>query len=207
MTSHKTQDSRILVVEKGDSNNSDEEGQEMREYLTTFVTPIQMIGNTFVASFRTERTEYSVRSRTTLRVFITCPNSTRWNRSRRVCLHRHRHLLSQITTPGDSRLTSSCDYIGRIESNSVGCSSSRIMDKQSVFSLSVLAPDVSDVEGSRTQIQNRLRDFLMEFRLDNAFIYQYVPRSRERSDHGLRASLEIKFARMCSSDDTTVTSM
>lgn len=48
------------------------------------------------------------------------------------------------------------------------------MDKQSVFSLSVLAPQDGDNEGSRTHIQDQLRDFILEFRLDNAFIYRYV---------------------------------
>ena len=48
------------------------------------------------------------------------------------------------------------------------------MDRQSVYSLSVLAPDLDGSENSRSQIQNRLREFILEFRLDNAFIYRYV---------------------------------
>jgi len=48
------------------------------------------------------------------------------------------------------------------------------MDRQSVFSLSVLPPDPDANEDSRTQIQSRLRDFILEFRLDNAFIYRLV---------------------------------
>ncbi|KAI9818235.1 MAG: minichromosome maintenance protein 5 [Thelocarpon impressellum] len=46
------------------------------------------------------------------------------------------------------------------------------MDRQSVFSLSVLAPDYGDNEDSRGQIQQQLCDFVLEFRLDNAFIYR-----------------------------------
>ncbi|KAI9828845.1 MAG: minichromosome maintenance protein 5 [Phylliscum demangeonii] len=46
------------------------------------------------------------------------------------------------------------------------------MDKQSIFSLSVLAPDESENENSRLHIQQQLRDFILEFRLDNAFIYR-----------------------------------
>ena len=48
------------------------------------------------------------------------------------------------------------------------------MDQQSVYSLSVLAPDPDASEDSRTQIQAQLRDFILEFRLDNAFIYRYA---------------------------------
>ncbi|KAI9781335.1 MAG: minichromosome maintenance protein 5 [Peltula sp. TS41687] len=46
------------------------------------------------------------------------------------------------------------------------------MDRQSIFSLSVLAPEDGDREGSRTHIQDQLRDFILEFQLDNAFIYR-----------------------------------
>jgi DNA replication licensing factor MCM5 len=46
------------------------------------------------------------------------------------------------------------------------------MDHQSVYSLSVLAPDPDASEDSRSQIQAHLRDFILEFRLDNAFIYR-----------------------------------
>ncbi|KAI9662776.1 MAG: minichromosome maintenance protein 5 [Trizodia sp. TS-e1964] len=46
------------------------------------------------------------------------------------------------------------------------------MDRQSVFSLSVLPPDFGDKGDTRGQILNRLRDFILEFRLDNAFVYR-----------------------------------
>ncbi|MCJ1324389.1 minichromosome maintenance protein 5 [Thelotrema lepadinum] len=46
------------------------------------------------------------------------------------------------------------------------------MDRQSVFSLSVLPPDVDATQNSRSQIQGQLREFILEFRLDNAFIYR-----------------------------------
>lgn len=47
------------------------------------------------------------------------------------------------------------------------------MDRQSVYSISVLPSDPDAVEDSRGQIQAQLRDFILEFRLDNAFIYRY----------------------------------
>ena len=47
------------------------------------------------------------------------------------------------------------------------------MDRQSVYSLSVLAPDPDQHEDSRSQIQAQLREFILEFRLDNIFIYRY----------------------------------
>ncbi|KAL8852013.1 MAG: hypothetical protein Q9221_003118 [Calogaya cf. arnoldii] len=46
------------------------------------------------------------------------------------------------------------------------------MDRRSVFSLSVLPPDPDALDDSRSQIQAQLRDFILEFRLDNAFIYR-----------------------------------
>lgn len=48
------------------------------------------------------------------------------------------------------------------------------MDQRSVYSLSVLAPDPDASEDSRSQIQDHLREFILEFRLDNAFIYRYT---------------------------------
>ncbi|PKY03789.1 DNA replication licensing factor mcm5 [Aspergillus campestris IBT 28561] len=46
------------------------------------------------------------------------------------------------------------------------------MDRRTPYSLSVLAPTVDGAEDSRTQIQARLREFVLEFQLDNAFIYR-----------------------------------
>lgn len=46
------------------------------------------------------------------------------------------------------------------------------MDRQPVYSLSVLAPDPDANGDSKTQIKNELRDFILEFRIDNAFIYR-----------------------------------
>ena len=46
------------------------------------------------------------------------------------------------------------------------------MDTQRPYSLSVLAPDPEARNDSRIQVQQELRDFILEFRLDNAFIYR-----------------------------------
>ncbi|MCJ1363999.1 minichromosome maintenance protein 5 [Acarospora aff. strigata] len=46
------------------------------------------------------------------------------------------------------------------------------MDRQSVYALSVLTPDNDGTEDSRTHIESQLREFVLEFRLDNAFIYR-----------------------------------
>lgn len=48
------------------------------------------------------------------------------------------------------------------------------MDRRTPYTLSVLAPSTNGADESRTQIQNRLRDFVLEFQLDNAFIYRCV---------------------------------
>lgn len=50
----------------------------------------------------------------------------------------------------------------------------RIMDRRTPYTLSVLAPSTTGADESRTTIQNRLRDFVLEFQLDNAFIYRYT---------------------------------
>lgn len=46
------------------------------------------------------------------------------------------------------------------------------MDRQSVYSASVLNPDYGENEDSPGHIQQQLCDFILEFRLDNAFIYR-----------------------------------
>ncbi|CZR56815.1 probable cell division control protein nda4 [Phialocephala subalpina] len=45
------------------------------------------------------------------------------------------------------------------------------MDRQSVYSLSVLPPEYEN-EDTRGQIQTQLEQFILQFRLDNAFIYR-----------------------------------
>jgi DNA replication licensing factor MCM5 len=51
------------------------------------------------------------------------------------------------------------------------------MDRQSVYSLSVLAPDYGENEDSRGQIQAQLQNFILEFQLGNVFIYRFVDMS------------------------------
>ncbi|THC99426.1 hypothetical protein EYZ11_001064 [Aspergillus tanneri] len=46
------------------------------------------------------------------------------------------------------------------------------MDRRTPYTLSVLAPSTDGAEESRTQIQTRLREFVLEFQLDNAFVYR-----------------------------------
>ena len=80
------------------------------------------------------------------------------------------------------------------------------MDQQSVYSLSVLAADPDASEDSRTQIQAQLRDFILEFRLDNAFIYRYaILNNMYDGDTNMMASAEIRFAKMSWSSSTTAT--
>lgn len=47
------------------------------------------------------------------------------------------------------------------------------MDRRSAYSLSVLAPLSDGPDESRTQLQAQLREFILAFQLDNAFIYRY----------------------------------
>lgn len=53
------------------------------------------------------------------------------------------------------------------------------MDRRTPYTLSVLAPSTNGADESRQTIQNRLRDFVLEFQLDNAFIYRYASQIRE----------------------------
>lgn len=46
------------------------------------------------------------------------------------------------------------------------------MDRQSVYSLSVLPPEY-DNEDTRGQVQVQLEQFILQFRLENIFIYRY----------------------------------
>lgn len=48
------------------------------------------------------------------------------------------------------------------------------MDRRTPYTLSVLPPSEEVGEDSRTHIQARLREFVLEFQLDNAFIYRCV---------------------------------
>ncbi|KAJ5831811.1 hypothetical protein N7474_000122 [Penicillium riverlandense] len=46
------------------------------------------------------------------------------------------------------------------------------MDRRTPYTLSVLAPSTAGADESRTLTEGRLRDFVLEFQLDNAFIYR-----------------------------------
>ena len=79
------------------------------------------------------------------------------------------------------------------------------MDQQSVYSLSVLAADPDASEDSRTQIQAQLRDFILEFRLDNAFIYRYAILDLIFGGTNVMSYTEIRFAKMSWSSSITAT--
>lgn len=48
------------------------------------------------------------------------------------------------------------------------------MDRRSAYSLSVLPPSQDGPDISRTRTQLQLKEFILVFQLDNAFIYRYV---------------------------------
>ena len=66
------------------------------------------------------------------------------------------------------------------------------MDRQSVYSLSVLPPEY-DNEDTRGQVQAELEKFILEFRLDNAFIYRYA--ESQQLVHAANIISEIKSGR------------
>lgn len=46
------------------------------------------------------------------------------------------------------------------------------MDRRTPYTLSVLEVSTDGAEESRTKTQAKLREFILEFQLDNAFIYR-----------------------------------
>jgi hypothetical protein len=48
------------------------------------------------------------------------------------------------------------------------------MDRRTPYTLSVLESSTNGAEDSRSFTQARLRDFVLQFQLDNAFIYRYA---------------------------------
>ena len=78
------------------------------------------------------------------------------------------------------------------------------MDIQRSYSLSVLAPDPEARDNSRVQVQSELRDFILEFRLDNTFIYRFVS-TQSASERMLMIFLEIKSEEMFLQSNTTAT--
>lgn len=46
------------------------------------------------------------------------------------------------------------------------------MDRETPYSLSVLQPSTDGPDEARTQVQAQLREFILAFQLDNAFIYR-----------------------------------
>jgi DNA replication licensing factor MCM5 len=46
------------------------------------------------------------------------------------------------------------------------------MDRASVYSLSVLPPDYENNDDTRGQVQAQLEQFILQFRLDNSFVYR-----------------------------------
>lgn len=67
----------------------------------------------------------------------------------------------------------------------------------------------SDADGDRqdaapTRIQKALVDFVMDFHLDNVFIYRYVPAYALQDTSDI--SSETRYVKMCSSSSTTAIS-
>jgi DNA replication licensing factor MCM5 len=48
------------------------------------------------------------------------------------------------------------------------------MDSQSVYSTHVYEPSFGENGDTRLQIQQQLETFILDFRLDNNFVYRYV---------------------------------
>lgn len=49
------------------------------------------------------------------------------------------------------------------------------MDRQSVYSAHVYEPSFGETSDTRLQLQTQLETFILDFRLDNNFVYRYAP--------------------------------
>lgn len=56
------------------------------------------------------------------------------------------------------------------------------MDRRTPYTLSVLESSTNGAEDSRSFTQARLRDFVLQFQLDNAFIYRYAAHIHHSSE-------------------------
>lgn len=80
------------------------------------------------------------------------------------------------------------------------------MDTQSVYTVSVLQPDFEHGDDRRGHVQGLLEQFILQFLLDNTFVYRLVV-DHSSIEAALNHRAEIKFARMFSSNNTTAMSM
>lgn len=83
------------------------------------------------------------------------------------------------------------------------------MDRQPTYSLSLFG-DHQSVNGDQTnkQIQQELVDFILEFHLENVFVYRYARRSMDDAwkEQVADATIETKYERMSCPSNTTATS-
>jgi len=77
------------------------------------------------------------------------------------------------------------------------------MDRQSVYTLSLFGEDKA-IEESNKRVQKELVDFILDFHLDNVFIYRYETNKRV-SGHDVNVIVETKYERMCCRGSTFAT--
>lgn len=73
-------------------------------------------------------------------------------------------------------------------------------DRQTAYSVSLFGSTHGDDRQDGTspaRVEQALVDFIMDFHLDNVFIYRYAKGSRLGSISQTYLSTEIKFAKMC----------
>lgn len=81
------------------------------------------------------------------------------------------------------------------------------MDRQSVYTLSVFPQDTSQAgEDSRGHVQEQLVNFILDFHLENAFIYRSVQLCHYVLGVLPDVYLETKYEKTCSPNNTTATS-
>lgn len=69
-------------------------------------------------------------------------------------------------------------------SESAGAVKDPTMDSRSVYSAHVFEPSYAENGDTRLQLLQQLETFILDFRLDNNFVYRYVARMRKPSQIG-----------------------
>jgi DNA replication licensing factor MCM5 len=79
------------------------------------------------------------------------------------------------------------------------------MDRQSTYTLSLFGESNPEGDSSNKQLQKELVAFVLDFHLDNVFIYRYGQEETHRQDNADSVA-ETRSERMCCQNSTTATS-
>lgn len=75
------------------------------------------------------------------------------------------------------------------------------MDRQSVYSTHVFEPSQGESRDTRLQLQAQLETFILDFRLDNNFVYRCVVSEYRKEPRHTNPSLQRPAERECASQE------